>query len=146
MIYIEADHGGFKLKKKIKKFLIKLGKEIKDLGSEKYIPDDDYPDYVLKLKKQMKKNDKAILICTTGHGMNIASNKIKGIYSSIAWNIESAIYLRKHNNANVLCLPAKFITDKKAKKITKKWLETEFTKEKRHQRRINKIKKLENKK
>jgi RpiB/LacA/LacB family sugar-phosphate isomerase len=143
MIYIASDHGGFNLKESLKKSLIKSGKSIKDLGPKEYTSDDDYPDYVLKLEKIIKKGDKAILICTTGHGMNIASNKIKGIYSSIAWNLSSAKYLREHNNSNVLCLPAKFLTKTKAKRIVKKWLETKFSKEKRHKRRLNKIKKIE---
>jgi len=135
-IYIGADHAGFKLKEKIKKFLKNY--KIKDLGAFKYNKNDDYPDFAKKVANQVKKNKiQGILICGTGQGMAITANKIKGIRAALCWNTKTAKQSKEHLNANILVLPAK---TKNTKKIINTWLNTKFTKEKRHIRRINKIK------
>ena len=130
------------MKEKLKKFLIKKDYEIFDLGALKYEKEDDYPDYATKLGKKVakQKNRKGILICGAGHGMAIVANKVKGIRSSVAWNQKSAKYLKEHNNVNVISLPARFINQKQAEKIINIWLKTKFSKEKRHVRRLKKIK------
>ena len=149
-IYLGADHGGFKLKQSIKKFLIRKGYSVVDMGNKKYVKTDDYPDYGIKVGKKVAKNKKSfgILFCGSAEGICIAANKIKKIRAVAVWNLETARLSREHNDANVLCLsggamkkPSKQLTlsPKKAENIILKWLKTEFTKEKRHIRRIKKI-------
>jgi len=144
MIYIASDHAGFRMKEKLKRFLDRKGYEIKDLGAVKYIKNDDYPDYALKLAKKISKTEgRGILICGAGHGMNIAANKTKGIRASIVWNKKSAKYAKSHTNINLVSLPARLISQGEAEKIVMVWLKTKFSKEKRHLNRINKIKRIE---
>ena len=143
-IYIGSDHAGFKLKKKIKQFLLKKDYNVEDLGPYKYNPNDDYPDYAIKVcKKVLEDKSKGILICGSGQGMNIAANKMLGIISTICWNEASAKMARAHGQANILCLGETIIKPKIAEKIVKIWLEPTSPPEKRHIRRINKIKALE---
>ena len=146
MLYIGADHRGFKLKKYIIRYLNKqLGIKVEDLGAYEYNPEDDAPDFAKKvaLKVAKQKNAKGVLLCWTGHAMCITANKIKGVYAILGQSVESAEMGRRHNNANILCLPTKFLTNEHATAIVKKFLETEFDGEKRLMRRNNKIKKLE---
>lgn len=142
MIYLASDHAGFKLKNQLKEFL-EQSREIKDLGPSEYKKGDDYPDYAEKLAKKVSGTKaKGILICGSGHGMNITSNKFQGVYATICWNQLSASYARSHNDTNVLCLPSRLIGLTLAKKIVETWLETDFSGSKRHRRRIDKIKDL----
>ena len=144
MIYISSDHAGFKLKEKLKNYLAKQNYKIQDLGPKKINNKDDYPDYAKKLcKKVLEKKSTGILICGSGHGMTIIANKFKGIYATVCWNQKSAKYAKLHTNVNVLCLPARFITESQAGKIATQWIKTKFSKAKRHTVRINKIKKIE---
>ena len=143
MIYIASDHAGFRMKEKLKKFLEKKY-EIEDLGAEEYVKADDYPDKAKKLAEQVakQKDGKGVLVCGSGHGMVIAANKIKNIRASVIWNKESARFAKLHTNVNVAVLPARLIPQKEAEKIALIWLKTKFSKEKRHIRRLNKIKKI----
>lgn len=146
MIFIGSDHAGFQLKEKLKKFLEELGYEYKDLGPNSFDPNDDYPDYALKVcKKVLETNGKGILICGSGQGMNMVANKIPGIYAALCWNEETAKLVREHDNTNVLALSSWTTDFEAAKKIVKVWLETPFTEKEKHIRRINKIKEIERK-
>ena len=143
-IAIASDHGGFKLKKIIKRFLIKEGYKVEDLGPFQYDKDDDYPDFALKVcKKVLKTKGKGILICGSGQGMDRTANKVSGIYAEVCWSEDTARHAKEHSHANVLCFGEKTVTSELAKKMVKIWLETPFTSEKRHIRRINKISKIE---
>ena len=146
-ILIASDHGGFKLKEKIKDFLDKKDISYEDLGAHEDNSEDDYPDYAFILGKRVakEKNSKGILICGSGAGMVIAVNKVKGIRATIAYDIYSAKTARIDNNVNVLCLREREFSFSKAKKIVKVWLETEFSSLARHKRRIDKISKYEEK-
>ena len=141
-IIIGSDHAGFKLKEKIKKLLEKLGYEYEDVGtdSEKSV---DYPVYAEKVAKKVAKGSQGILICGTGLGMCMSANKVKGIRAALAYNESSAEMAKKHNDANVLCLGAREFDENLAKKITKKFLETDFSNEERHKKRINEIMDIE---
>lgn len=140
IIYMGSDHAGFKLKEKIKKFLIKKNYNFEDLSAHKYDKSDDYPDYAKKVcKKVLKKKSRGILICSTGQGICIAANKFKGIIAALCWDTKTAKQSREHLNANILCLPN---NAKKYDKIIKIWLNTKFSNSKRHVRRLNKIKRL----
>lgn len=143
MLYLGSDHGGFNLKQDIKKYLEKNNIEYKDLGPEKLDNNDDYPDYALKVAKEVSKGDnKGILICGTGIGMCMTANKVKGVRAALCYDKETAILSREHNNANILCLGGRTTKKGKALKIVDVWLNTPFNNEKRHKRRVEKMDKL----
>lgn len=146
MIFIASDHGGFELKEEIKRFLNAEGYEFKDLGTNG-TDSVDYPDFGYKAAKEVAKNkdNKGILICNTGAGMCIVANKVKGIRAVECYNEETARLSRDHNDANVLCLGGKTTSKELAIKIVKVWLETPFSNEERHKKRIEKIKQIEEK-
>lgn len=145
MIAIGSDHGGYKLKEEIKKYLDEKEIEYKDFGcySEERT---DYPLYAEPAMKavQSKECDKAILICGTGFGMSIVANKFKGIRCASCWNEEVAKLLRAHNDANVIALPGRFINISQAVVILRAWLATEFMGG-RHTDRLEMIKEIEDK-
>ena len=127
MIAIGADHGGYKLKEEIKKYLDEVGIEYKDYGcySEERT---DYPVFGKQVVKavQSKEAEKGILICGTGFGMTILANKYKGIRCASCWNEEVAKLLKAHNDANIIALPGRFLETSQAVVILRTWLATEF--------------------
>ncbi|MFH1938357.1 MAG: ribose 5-phosphate isomerase B [Patescibacteria group bacterium] len=144
MIYLGADHAGFHLKEELKKYLKELGYEYEDLGNQEIDLQDDYPDFALKVaEKVVETKEKGILICSTGLGMCLAANKVKGARAVVVWDEFTAIQSREHNNANILCLAGKVLDLETAKKIVRVWLETEFSGEERHVRRLRKIEEIE---
>src|SRR3989338_3105434 len=145
-IYIGADHRGFELKEKIKKWFAKKKIPFKDLGDLKLKPTDDYPDYAAKVPKKVASGGSlGILICGSAQGVCIAANKIKGIRAVAPFNLRESAMSRKDEDANIICLSGIFSTLMKAKKMIGLFLNTPFSGEARHVRRINKIKKLEGK-
>jgi ribose 5-phosphate isomerase B len=138
-IPIGADHAGFVLKGKIISFLKAIGYEVLDFGcfSEESI---DYPDFAHPVAEKVLQNKEmlGILICGSGNGINMTANKHKGIRGALCWNPEIAKLARQHNDANILSLPARFITEDEALAIVKTFLDTAFEGG-RHQRRIDKI-------
>ncbi len=145
-IFIGSDHAGFKLKEKLKVWLKKNKIKSVDLGNLKYIPTDDYPDYAEKVVRQVvKTKSKGILICGSAQGVCIAANKVKGIRAVIPFSVKEAQLSREHLDANVLCLSGWYFSQKEAEQMVDCFLKTKFSKEPRHIRRINKIKKLERK-
>ena len=144
-IALGADHKGFELKEKIKKYLMDLGHQVTDFGTHS-TESVDYPDFGFKVAESVAKGDSdfGITICWTGNGMNIVANKVKGIRSALCLNEEMAKLARSHNNANVLALSSKFVSEEEAKKIVDVWLSTEFEGE-RHVTRLDKIKAYEKK-
>ncbi len=144
-IFLGADHAGFKLKEEIKKFLDKLGYKYEDLGVFTDNNNSDYPENASKVARKVAKyKGKGILMCGTGIGEAIVANKIKGIRAANCFNEYTAKMSRQHNNSNVLCLGARVLSKNMTKKIAKIWLETDFSNEIRHKRRINQIKEIEN--
>ena len=144
MIAIGSDHGGYKLKEEIKKYLEEKGIEYKDLGcmSEERV---DYPNIAETVAKevQSQKCEKGILICRSGIGMSVVANKFKGIICTLCHNEYTAKYAKLHNNSNILAMGADDITENEAICILRMWLATEFEGG-RHQERIDLIKKIEN--
>ena len=134
-VYIASDHAGFKLKSQLLKIFSKLA----DLGT-KSNESVDYPDFAHKLTKEVLKNkdNLGILICGTGVGMSIAANRKKGIRAGLVNNTKTARLIRKHNDANVLVLPGRFINTSEAKKSVQAFLSTKFESG-RHKRRIKKL-------
>ena len=138
-ILLASDHAGFKLKDKIKRFLIKKGNTVLDLGT-KNTNSVDYPDYAHLLSKKMKNNKSqfGILICGTGIGMDMAANKHKNIRAALCYNTKSTKLSRQHNNANVMTIGARLIKEKTALMCVSTFLKTEFVGG-RHIKRIKKI-------
>lgn len=142
MIYLAADHGGFNLKEELKKNFDEAGIKYEDLGALELTPGDDYPDFAIPAAKKVSedpKNNKAILICRSGTGEAIVANKFPGVRASISWTVEHAEKAREHEDANALAVPADYISTEEAKEIVGTWLNTEFTNEERHKRRLGKI-------
>jgi ribose 5-phosphate isomerase B len=143
-IAIGSDHGGYKLKESLKKYLQELNIEYKDFGckSEKSV---DYPDIGIKVSNEVRDGnyERGILICGTGIGMSIVANKIKGIRASLCHDALSARKAREHTDANILALGESVIGIGLAQEIVKIWLKSNYSQEERHVRRLNKIKKIE---
>ena len=138
-IILASDHAGFNLKKNIKKFLIKKGKRILDLGTEN-TTSVDYPDFAHLLSKKMKKNNRqlGVLVCGSGIGMSITANKHKNVRAALCYNVKSARLSREHNNANVIAIGARLTKSNVALKCVNTFLKTNF-KGGRHLKRIKKI-------
>ncbi|MEN3189968.1 MAG: ribose 5-phosphate isomerase B [Atribacterota bacterium] len=145
-IALGSDHGGYKLKEHLKKYLEELNIEYTDFGCDNEQPV-DYPDIGFKVSNEVINGnfDKGILICGTGIGMSIVANKIKGIRASLCNDVFSARNAREHNDSNILTLGARVIGIGLAREIVKVWLNTDFSQEERHIIRLNKIKQEENK-
>lgn len=140
MIAIASDHGGYELKVELIKHLKEKGLEVIDAGcdSEKSC---DYPEYAKKVASLVleKKAQAGILLCGTGIGMSIAANKIKGIRAALVSDCFSAKATRQHNDTNILCMGARVIGKELAFMIADIFLDTEFSNEERHLRRIKQI-------
>ena len=138
MIYIAADHAGFDNKQLLKQALGKEGYGVIDLGAREKNDSDDYPIIASKVARAVLKNPKSkgILLCGSGQGVCIAANRIKGIRAAIAWNPQSAVASRNDDDANILCLGARFFTSQQLLTMIRVWLQTPFSKLARHKRRI----------
>ena len=137
-IAIGCDHAGFKPKKKLISFLEKQGYNLIDFGcpSEESI---DYPDYAHPVAEYVEKNKVlGVLICGSGNGISMSANKHQGIRSAICWTEELAALARQHNDANILTLPARFISMEDGIKIANTFFSSSFEGG-RHERRVNKI-------
>ena len=139
-IAIASDGAGYELKMKILEHLKERGEEFTDFGHDSD-GSCDYPVYAEKVCEQVssKACDFGILICGTGIGMSIAANKVHGIRAAVCGDAFSAKATREHNDANVLCMGARVISEAKALEITDIFLDTPFSKDERHIRRISKI-------
>ena len=138
-IAVGNDHAGFDLKNKIKEVIVALGHEVVDFGCDSG-DSVDYPDHAHPLAQSVESKDcdLGILMCGSGNGINMSANKHQGIRSALCWEVDIAEMARQHNNANVLALPARYISEDKALDILRAFLSTEFEGG-RHQRRIEKI-------
>lgn len=145
MIYLGSDHRGFALKEKLKNLLTEWGYEYEDVGPLEYNKDDDYPDYAKLVgeKVVVREGGKGILVCGSGIGVCIAANKIKGIRAGTMATSEQAKASVSDEDTNVLCLSADYTSEENNMEIAKAFLETKFSDEERHVRRVNKIKNLE---
>ena len=140
-VSIGCDHGGYDLKEKVKAHLIEKGIEVVDFGTND-LSSCDYPDFGIEAAKSVANNevDKGIVICTTGIGISIAANKVKGIRCALCSDLTSARLTREHNDANVLALGAAIIGHLVALDIVDVFLSTDFSGLTKHSRRIEKIK------
>ena len=164
-IIIGSDHAGFAMKEALKPFLEEMGYEVKDCGPAKYNPEDDYPDYISPVAKEVSKHagtEKGIVIGSSGQGEAMVANKFPHVRAAVYYGFGleegkrnekkaelqalTAMQIielsRLHNDANILSLGAKFIDIDEAKAAVKLWLETPFSGEARHSRRIEEIEKI----
>ncbi len=145
-IFLAADHAGFELKKSLLEHLVHHGYDVEDLGPHTLDEEDDYPNYAYALTTKILGSEdddpRGILLCGSGQGMAMAANRVSGIRAALAWNEEIASLAREHEDSNVLALPARFIEPKTALEITDRWLDVEFSKAPRHQRRLDEIERI----
>ncbi|MBL7834493.1 MAG: ribose 5-phosphate isomerase B [Cyclobacteriaceae bacterium] len=138
-IAIGADHAGFEYKEILKKWLEKNAYKTKDFGTYN-TESADYPDFAHPVAEAVEKGefDLGLLLCGSANGVAITANKHQGIRAAICWNEELAALARQHNNANVLCIPARYVSVEQAEKILDRFLHSSFEGG-RHERRVNKI-------
>ncbi|OHB18016.1 MAG: ribose-5-phosphate isomerase [Parcubacteria group bacterium RIFCSPLOWO2_01_FULL_40_65] len=144
MIYLATDHRGFELKEKIKQWLTEWNYEFQDMGAFEHEKDDDYPDFIHKAAEKVSvdpENSKAIILGGSGQGEAMTANKYKRVRAAVYYGGSDEVVKlsREHNNANILSLGVFFVNEEVAKAVIKIWLETPFTNEERHKRRIEKI-------
>jgi len=146
-IYLASDHAGFYLKEKVKIFLQRLSFEVEDTGAFSIDQDDDYPKIIEKAARKVAKDKKSkgIVFGKSGAGEAIVANKIKGIRAVIGFSRENVELSREHNNCNILSLGSQFTDEHKALLLTRAFLDTEFSSEERHLRRLKEIEKIESK-
>ncbi|MDQ3076764.1 MAG: RpiB/LacA/LacB family sugar-phosphate isomerase [bacterium] len=147
-IYIGSDHAGFELKQHLIEYLSKKGLDVMDTGAGKYDKDDDYPDLISFTAKTVAQNllgSVGIVIGHSGQGEALVANKIKGIRAGVYYGgpTEILTLLKEHNNTNVLSLGAHFLSLEEAERAVTLWLDTKFSEEERHVRRIEKIEKFD---
>jgi ribose 5-phosphate isomerase B len=139
-IPIAADHAGVEMKNRLISELKKMGYEPDDIGANDAEVPDDYPDYAHPLAREVSEGQarRGILLCGTGVGMDIVANRYPGVRAALAWEPEIGELSRRHNDSNVLVLPARFMTDEKAIQTMRAWLNAKFEGG-RHERRVEKI-------
>ncbi|MDD4980642.1 MAG: ribose 5-phosphate isomerase B [Candidatus Omnitrophica bacterium] len=144
-IIIGSDHGGFRLKEKIRSFLEKKNFQVKDLGAYS-IERCDYPPIAYRLAEEVShgRYKQGILICKTGIGNSIVANRLSGVRAALCYNAKAARLSREHNDSNVLVLGSTFVKTDSAKRILNVWLNTKFSGG-RHKRRLDQIKLMERK-
>lgn len=145
-IYIGADHNGFDMKAALAAALQRSGYDVHDEGDVERNPDDDFPQFAGRVVQAMKTDGsteaRGILLCGSGQGMCMAANRYKGIRASLVWNVHEAHAARNDDDSNVLCLPARSISNDEAIAIAEAWLKTAFAGAPRFKRRIEELDQL----
>lgn len=145
-VFIGADHNGFEMKAFLADALTRQGITVHDEGDAQLQPDDDFPQFAAKAVQALQASGdqtaRAILICGSGQGMCMAANRFKGIRASLVWNEHEATAARNDDDSNVLCLPARSITNDEALRIAQVWLNTAFAGAPRFRRRIAELDQL----
>lgn len=140
-VYIASDHAGLELKEAMRPIIEGLGYEVEDIGPHTCTPDDDYPDFIHPLAQKVSEGGLGIIFGGSGQGEAMVANRHAGVRATVYYGgSEDIVRLSKeHNNANVLSLGARFLTQDEAQNAIELWLSTEFRNEERHVRRITKI-------
>ena len=147
-VFLGADHRGLELKEKLKEWLKEKGYSVEDMGAHHLDVNDDYPDFAFAVAGKVAENPgehRGILICGSGAGMDMAANKIRGARATVVWNAESAGYVRFHDDVNIISIAADWIKPDTAAETVRMFLDTPFSGEERHVRRLGKIKEVERK-
>jgi ribose 5-phosphate isomerase B len=148
VIYIGADHRGFQLKEAVKEYLKNMGYAVNDMGDDRYNENDDYTEFASTVAEKVSADwsgSRGILICGSGVGMDVTANKFDRIRSVLAFSPDQASASRNEDDTNILSLPADFLDVSTVKKIVSAWMQTPFTGGERYERRLDKIKVLEQK-
>lgn len=145
-VFLASDHAGFEIKEKVKNFLVQRGDDAQDCGAIEFNSNDDYPDFIKKAADAVSKNSGSfgIVFGKSGAGEAIAANKIKGIRAFLAINEKNVLLARQHNDANVMSIGSELVTEEDLFGLVQLFLETPFSNEERHKRRIEKISQIEN--
>lgn len=139
-IYVAADHGGFALKERAKGWLEERGLVAQDLGAVQLDNDDDYPQFALALARAVSKSGGVgFLFCRSGGGMSIAANKLPGVRAVTALTTQEVVKARQDNDANVLTLAGDWLDEPKAQELIMTFIDTPFSNEERHRRRLDQI-------
>ncbi|MEK7568531.1 MAG: RpiB/LacA/LacB family sugar-phosphate isomerase [Patescibacteria group bacterium] len=142
-IYIGCDHAGFEIKEMLLPFLRVLGHEVEDMGAHSFEALDDYPDFIRPVAEAVAKDSTArgIILGGSGQGEAMCANRVKGARAAVYYGgpFDIAVLSREHNDANILSLGARFIDEDEAKEVVRVWLETAFSGDERHARRIQKL-------
>lgn len=141
MIFLGADHAGFELKERLKSELTKSGHDAEDVGALSLDPTDDYPAYAQAVAKRVAEQPGSfgVLSCGNAVGVCVAANKVKGVRAGMGFSIEAAHTMRNDDDANVLCIPGRIPIMDDPEEILKTFLETPFSGEERHVRRLKQI-------
>ncbi len=148
MIYFATDHAGFELKNILLAYVRDtLGYSVEDCGPSEYDPDDDYPDFISIAASKISHSpeDKAVILGGSGQGEAMVANRFSNVRATVFYGGDTQIITlsREHNNANILSLGARFVSEDEAKKVVKLWLDTSFSGDQRHIRRIEKIEQVQ---
>lgn len=164
IVYLATDHTGLETKERLKAFLTQEGYQVEDCGAYEYDKDDDYPDFIAKAAQKVSEdpeNSRGIIFGGSGQGEAMTANKFKGVRAGVFYGpvvptraaditgrqssdpYEMLRLTREHNNANILSIGTRFLTDEEILKVAKLWLEAPFTNQERHARRVNKILQIE---
>lgn len=137
---VGADHAGFELKAKLIDELRRLGYDPVDVGAQALDPQDDYPDFARPVAEAVSRGEvqRGVLTCGTGLGMGYVANRYPHVRAAVVWSPEIAELSRKHNDANILVLPSRFMSDAESLDTLRRWLDTPFEGG-RHERRVEKI-------
>ena len=146
-VAVGADHGGFQLKKEIIAFLLSRDYEVVDLGAYEENPEDDYPDFAEAVAKEIRSGraERGIIMCGSGVGASVAASKVPGIRAAVCHDSYSAHQGVEHDDMNVVCLGERILGEELAKEIVALFLGAVFTAEKRHVRRLEKVREIEEK-
>lgn len=145
MIYLGADHRGFELKGRLYRRLLDEGYEVTDLGNDHFDPADDYVDFAQKVAEAVVNDpkNKGIILCGSGAGVDMTANKIDGVRSALVPDVQRAKQAREDEDANILSLSADTLDEENAWEIVRTFLETPFSGETRHLRRLQKLEEVE---
>ncbi|MDO8604814.1 MAG: RpiB/LacA/LacB family sugar-phosphate isomerase [bacterium] len=142
-IFIGSDHAGFELKEKLLPFFRAEGHEVEDMGAHILEALDDYPDFIRPVAEAVAKDtqSRGIIIGGSGQGEAICANRVKGVRAAVYYGgpFDIAVLSREHNDANILSLGARFVDEDEAREVVRVWLETAFSGDERHARRIAKL-------
>lgn len=147
VIYIGADHRGFNFKEQLKQFLQGEGWSVIDLGAKELVADDDYVEYAKAVAEKVSADPlqgRGVLICGSGVGMDVVANRFSGVRASLSLSPDHALASRNDDDTNILVLAADFMDPETAKKTISVWLQTPFSGEERHKRRLEKIRAIDN--
>lgn len=144
-IYLGSDHAGFELKTILQQHLDHAGRHMEDCGARTLEDHDDYPRYAYAVATKIlggSDDDRGVLICGSGQGMSMAANRVNGVRAALAWSPDSARSARADDDANVLVLPARFVSADEAIEILDAFLATEFKADPKYQRRLDELEQL----